>query len=86
MTTAEKAAAALLDGRIRVLKRTDEGLALECQSATRHTSYVASVFSDVIGVRTSCTCPNGRVHPVRPRCWHAAAARLLSDLGEGSAR
>ncbi len=86
MTTARKAAGALLDGRIRVLKRTDDGLALECQSATRGTSYVAAVYRDEIGVRTSCTCPNGRVHPVRPRCWHAAAARLLSDLGEGSDR
>lgn len=84
--TADKACRALLDGRIRVLKRTDSGLALECQSATRATSYVSAVFCDEIGVRASCTCPNGRVHPVRPRCWHAAAARLLSDFGEGSAR
>lgn len=51
MTTGHRAAAALLDGRIRVLKRTDDGLTLECQSSTRGTSR------SVLGVRGASRTP-----------------------------
>jgi len=80
MTAADKAARALLDGRIRVVKLTDRGIALKCKSAKGCTSYIASVYRDEIGVVRSCTCPNGRVHPIHPRCWHVAAADLLTNL------
>lgn len=86
LSVRDKAAAALLDGRITVLKCSPAGLAIEAASAHSAARYVAAIYRDEGGVRRrSCTCPNGRVHPIAPRCWHVRAAELLSDQ-EGSRR
>ena len=81
-----KASEAMLERRITVMKRTPDGLALECQSARSEARYLAAIWRDEIGLRRSCTCPNGDAHPVRPRCWHVAACDLLAGLEAGSDR
>lgn len=81
-----KASEAMLERRVTVVKCTPDGLALECKSASSEARYLAAIYRDEIGVRRSCTCPNGKVHPVRPRCWHVAACELLAGLEDGSDR
>lgn len=81
-----KASEAVLERRVTVVKCTPDGLALECQSASSDTRYLAAIYRDEIGLRRSCTCPNGDAHPVRPRCWHVAACELLAGLEAGGDR
>lgn len=84
--TRDKAAKALLEGRITVVKCTPVGLAIECKSSrVLGVRYLAAVYRDEVGLRRSCTCPNGRVHPIHPKCWHVLACELLRD-NEGSSR
>lgn len=85
-TVADKAARALLEGRITILSLTTDALTIECKSAHLGCSYLATFGRDSVGTLRSCTCPNGRVHSVHPRCWHATAAELLAPTREGSSR
>lgn len=86
MTAADKAARALLERRVRVVKATGTGVVIEATSSMWQVRYTAAAGTDEIGRYRSCTCPNGRHHPVAPRCWHAEAAVLLLGRDESSDR
>lgn len=85
-TVMDKAARAFAEGRIRVNKLTPDALTLECRSSHFDVVYLATFGRDDRGTLRSCSCANGRVHPVHPRCWHVRAAELLADHFDGSHR
>lgn len=85
-TVYDKVAEAVLAGRVTIVKLTDDALVIECKSAHLGCTYIATFGRDAVGTLRSCSCPNGRVHPIRPKCWHAAAAELLAPRQEGSHR
>lgn len=82
----QKAATALLERRVRVVKADENGVVIEATSSLWHTRYVATAGTDEIGRFRTCTCPNGRHHPVAPRCWHAEVAALLLGRDDSSSR
>lgn len=86
MSATDKAATALVQRRVRVVRATDTGVVVEATSSMWHTAYIATAGTDEIGRYRTCTCPNGRHHPVAPKCWHAACADLLLGKNEASAR
>jgi uncharacterized Zn finger protein len=81
-TTTVKAARLFASGHVRVIRASDKGIALDVlgdsTDAFSPLPYRVMRYVDAQGVLTeSCTCPGGQAHPIRPRCSHMAAARLL---------
>lgn len=77
MTAADRAATALLERRVRVIRATDTGVVISATSSMWMTAYTASAVRTYTGPVRECSCPHGRVHGPRARCWHAECAELL---------
>ncbi len=83
VTAREKALALLADGRIR-FRREDSNahrmVFYVVGDTDPFTPYVTTIEYDG-GVRVeSCTCEGGQHHPIRARCSHAIAARIVCDV------
>ena len=81
---AQKALRAVLEGRVRIVKASDRGIALHFRSEhpDRYTlqakTYSVAVWRDEAGVvRRRCGCENAQVHPTHPRCSHVWLAEHL---------
>lgn len=86
MTAADKAARALLERRVRVVRATDTGVVISATSSMWMTAYTASAVSTDTGPVRECSCPDGRARGPRARCWHAECAELLLGRDQASAR
>jgi len=86
MTAADKAARALLERRVRVIRATDSGVVISATSSMWQVAYTASAVRTDLGPVRECTCPHGRIRGPRARCWHAEAAELLLGRDESSPR
>ena len=83
----QKAALALLERRVRVIRATDTGVVIQATSSTVfNVTYLAQAVRTDLGPVRECACPHGRLHGPRARCWHSEVAELLLGRDETSAR
>lgn len=86
MTAADKAARALLERRVRVIRATDKAVVISATSSMWQVAYTASAVSTDLGPVRECNCPHGRIRGPRACCWHSEVAELLLGRDETSAR
>ena len=78
-----KALRAVAEGRVRILKANEHGIALAFRSETPDPDtladrvYRVSVYVDAEGIVRTCECEHARHHPVMPRCSHVWLAERL---------
>ena len=80
---ADRALRGIAQGRVRVIKANEAGIALRCASekpdaAMREVTYKVLIFTKPgEGITRRCDCIAGQTHPNQTKCWHLTAAELL---------
>lgn len=76
-TLATKALRYIADSRVRVVSANQHGIRLTVSGTGREPYRVAYGRDGSGRVFAECSCQNGSIHPVAPKCCHVLIAKLL---------